>query len=904
MEFLLGLAIGIAIGWMLRANHKQPSSEAKAPIIIPSSAPVILGADASSAQATPPETPSNSWFKKDVQDFDSASVLLYFGAFLMIAGVGLFVGLSGYSGTVKTIAVLATALTFYAAGLALHQYVKRLRPVAITLTAMGLICLPLVGVAFYFYLTQTFGAATWFVTSAVSLLLYVVALLRIRQSLIGYMSVFMCLSLWLSVVAVIDAPVYFFGWAMIALGMGYLLAAKYLRLGHEVETPLSVSASVMVPAALVITLFFGTISPLQQGITALIAACFYALATWLEPKGKRRTIYFTLLYSLVPIGVLRITSDTTLSTEATAYVLTAVTALQLSLVAFKKIEAAWRKVALVISALAMGAAALLCIFNWLWLAPLLGIHVIIHAIVALYARSRLHMMLGLIALLVTPAIAFAAIDPPRPSVALLSAIYLAIGVTLLPIGRRVKSFGYTRLTTIAYIVAWSIAFLIGTAASGGLPMAISITVGLAVTASAYYERQPTALLIAAFLGGVAVVQGLLWQQIYLPLGVCVGLGSLGLAYYAMGKLQPRLPAPTAYQDVWVASGLAALYCGPLFCLLQGEVLWPSAIFLGIAGALTSYESKLRNSPFGFYTGGAIMLTAIQLTLYKLGLNEWQLYWYLWAMYATLLAYRLRNAAWLYVSIFLAGCGALVGLRAHHNDSTPMIAVAFMAIAAIYYTVGKIQSVYGGQQYKEIGAAWSYAGLGALYVAALLPLVPEYTATNDPALHALALLAAGAITMYETYLTRNRAGMYLGAAVSLAGLQWLLYSQQIHNVQIYTHLWALYFAALAWLAHRDKRLDERKMFTIVALGTQTIPLALEALGGNTNLGFLLLLESMGILLLGLWLRYRLVSSWGLAVAVGAVLYQLREFEFFVLLLLGAGIIGLGIYLLLKQDKKMH
>lgn len=782
MEFLLGIVIGLAVGLALRKNNREGSSEAALrrrigeqleasaqgegedlakgirraalQVINPTLYGDVKATHGAPATPTPEEEPRfldamPDPTPKTSQSMDSVSVLLYFGAFLVISGVGLFVGLSDFSGGVKTFAVLAMALVFYGAGLAMYGAITRLRPAAIALTAIGLVCLPLTGVAASIYLTDDVsGSMIWFVTSLASFALYVFALAQIRQSLMGYLSVFMCVSLWLSIVSVIEAPVYFFGWASILLAMIYVLAVKFWKPWAEVETPLSVSASVMVPVALVGTIFLGhgEVSLTHQGVTALLASAFYALALWRETKQDLQQSYFALGYLLAPLGVLFITMDL-LDGVWVSYVLSAVAALQfVATLQLQKMHESWRQSASVVTAIALAASVVYSIpflgGNWAAYAWVLALNTTLALGIAFWQRDRLHMALGLAGVVMLPSVVgFLAVNPewPRLSVVL---IYAGLALALLAAGRWAEALKFKDLTLAACIATLVAAWSIGSSGPEWLAVAASLVVGAITLLIAYAEKMPKALYGATLMGVVATGQWLTWQNLDWEPAVALTLGLLGLVYYVAGRVGVTLKAPSAYNDAWVLSGLATLYLGGLIPLFGGHIEWSAISCLALAGGLTSLESHLRRERLGLYGGAAVVLVAVQLALYKLGVEE---------------------------------------------------------------------------------------------------------------------------------------------------------------SQVFTHLWAAYFGGLAWLSHRDGRVSEQKNLVVVALSVLTIPLALEALAGDSGYGLLLLFESVAILLFGLWAHYPLISWWGLSVAVGSVLYQLREFQFFVLALLGAGIIGLGVVLLLRQEK---
>lgn len=912
----------IAEGIRLAANHIAPAEAEPTPLATAEQA-AAQQSDHEWRDLIPPQetilTPkahapaaNKSWINRDIRSLDSISMLLYFGAFLVIAGVGLFVGLSDFDGAVKTVAVLVLALGLYSAGLYLYQRIERLQPAAITLTAIGLISLPLTGVAAYAYVTnQTMGPLMWFMTSALCFGLYVLALWRIRQSFIGYLSVFMCLSLWMSIVAVIDAPIYFFGWAMVVLAMTYLLVGKFTRLWPEVEAPLKTSASVMVPVAVVMMIVFGmgTISLLHQGITLLLASGFYAMACWLEHAERDRLTFFVLSYILLPLASLFIAYDLSKDVITTSYVLTGVAVAQLAgLYGVRgRLSDQWKQGGLGTSAVSFVAAGLMCAssLDWTALAVLLTITLVVHALAALAMRSKTHAALGLVDALVLPSLVGFLVSKPALDQQWLVAAYILLGLLLMVVSRIVAHIvqSYRHMTIAAYGSAFVIAWLIGIGGSAWVPAASSVAVAAAVLVAAYFEHIPRLTHIAAGLGVMSALQLLIWQDALTGSNGALLVGSLGFAYYLAGKSQQHIATVAAFHGPWVASGLITLYGSSVVALLISGTSWPAIIYLGVAGVLTGVEFYLRREKAGVYGGGAVVLAAVQFGMYHLGMYEWQIYWYMWAAYPLLIAYREQAAQWVYAAALLTAVGVFEAIGQHATINLINSTLALSGLGALYYLTGKIHALFGKTVLTPFVEAWSFSGLAGLYAASFTRFAGlGYGNSYETMLNAASLMIAGGLTGYEAYTRRSRFGLYLSGAVTLVGLQWLMNLQQVTEVQIYTHMWAAYFALLAWLSYRDKRDDEKSNFTVVALLIQTLPLAWQALQGDTSYGLLLLFESVGIMLFGLWVHYPLVSRWGLAVAVGSVLYQLRDLQFFLLVLLGAGIIGLSVYLLLRKSKQ--
>jgi hypothetical protein len=693
---------------------------------------------------------------------------------------------------------------------------------------------------------------------------------------------------------------------MVIISAVSVVATKYLHLWREVEEPLTTSASVMVPAALLITILFGgsAVGLTDQGITLLLGACFYAVATWTEPRPQERSAFFIIGYILLPLGAAYLAHGLYHDWSVTAYAATFVLIAQIAgLASFKKtINPKWLQGGLVASALGLVGTAVVCAgaLDWQALAWLIGIHCVAYSFVALYLHDKMHAFLSLASILVLPGIVgFLALQPVAPRASIVTA-YILLGFALMGAGHIARrSFAdYTGMLLASYWAAWLLAWAIGAGSHGDLPAITSLAVAASAIASTYYERRPAIAYAAAIAGVVGAIQFLSWHHMLQGSNVALFVGGLGALYYAAGILQQRLPQLKQYYEPWALSGVVVLYIGSAYSLLLGGTQWAGIGFLALAGTATAYEAYKRLDKPGTYVGAAVVLVAVELALYHLGFREWQVYWYLWSAYALSIAYLESKPNAIAVGASIAAVGAMVGLVHHQSFTLINTTLVLLTISAALYGTGKIHLILGGQL-QQFARAWTYSGLAGLYATALLAYILPSNGSGYLA-NGLALMAAGALTAYEAYRRRNSGAQYLGGAVTLIGLQWLMQQNEIHEVQLYTHMWAGYFALLAWLSHRNGRSQDKQSFTLLALFTQTSPLALQALGGDAGYGLLLLLESTGIMLLGLWLRYPLVRNWGLAVAVGSVLYQLREFQFFVLALLGAGVIGVGVYLLLKND----
>lgn len=720
-----------------------------------------LGFKSKAPQTTSPTEPNKITYPEpDIiinepkKHTDSINTLLYFGAFLIIASVGLFVGLSDFSGSTKTTAVAFLAIAFYSAGLYLHHAVKKLRPAATAFTSIGLFSMPLAGVAAYVFATdQNYGSMIWLITSAACLVFYVIALWRLKESLIGYASVIMFLSLWLSVVSVVDAPIYYFGWTMLAMSIVFVFVTRRFKLWGEVQKPLDNSAQLLVPISIITMVLFGhsEISLLNYGISLALAASFYGLLAWLEKQKSAQLSYIVLAAVVAAVSLGLIAYD--LSNEsltATAYAVDIATIFGLLILAWQRKNLGTHFESLVaLMAIIMILSTLICAMdaNWQQLAILLTANLLVHSIATFYTRSEMHTLAGVIVLLTLPAITGFLAVKPHISVMTVFLCYVAIAAGLLASSRIIAEFKE-------------------------------------------FKHDISAILTGGFVASIAIG--------------------------------------------WIISFFQDTDQLALCSLIVGAVL--------LAGVY------VRKIPSLLYL--LPVLTIVCLIQYLHSQNNL-------------------------------------------NVTSMTLATAFAATA--FYLLGKLHK---SQSLKPFARGWTFSGVALMYISAAVTLFANEKG-YEPTLNAITLSLAGALTSIEIYFSKKRSLAYIGGMVIVAGVQWLMYINDVREVIVYGHMWAIFFAFLAWLSYKNKNEDQERIFTIFALSMQSVPIALQTLSGDNTWGLLLLVQNIVILLFGLWIKNPLVSRWGLAVAVGSVLYQLKDFEFFVLALLGAGVIGLSIYLLLKK-----
>jgi len=219
---------------------------------------------------------------------DNASILLYFGAFLLVAAAGLFVAFGGASGGVRTFITAIVAAAMYGGGFWLWYTKSKLKQAGLAFIGIGIVLVPLVGLAAYSYVFHDAGRAVWLGTSLICLAVYSHALWVLKNPLLEYILIGTFVSLFESAVAIMHAPVYYFGWGLAVVGL-LVQVEQIIRRGNpEFDQPSTVSASVLLPMSLLVAFVMvpghGTT---QLGVSLLLASLYYGVLAW-RSNGEAR----------------------------------------------------------------------------------------------------------------------------------------------------------------------------------------------------------------------------------------------------------------------------------------------------------------------------------------------------------------------------------------------------------------------------------------------------------------------------------------------------------------------------------------------------------------------------------------------------------------------------------------
>jgi hypothetical protein len=884
-----------------------------APAAVRTARPAVTG------QLAVPEPPADMEAPAAVpsavqRDIDGTSLLLYFGAFLFVAAAGLFVAFGGFSGGVRTLTVLVTIAVLYFGGFWLYERSSKLRPAGVTFTAIGMALAPLAGVAAYYFIAGgSYGPFIWLLTSLLCLGLYVNALLKLRYAFITYLFIFSFVSLFESAVSILHAPVHYYIWGLIVAGM-ILRAIGLKKSPLDIEEPTDVSAQLIVPLSLVVSLAvtgrqgFG-----QLAVTLLLAATYYALEARNQPKMRTGLAVSAQVLYLAGIatGVYAVSH----SVMAVAVAFLALTAVQAVVVLLTPRQGELSSGFASVAFASVLPAIAFALPNGTMMSAGLAAGVVMGGLVAMRQRRPDAFTGAAIMLAALPyAVGQLALKPSlggSMQTALAFVPVLIIWAAWSWFAARKASKSWLDGASAVYAVAGAVAVFAGLFAGGwtGIIAAavFSLTLALAARGGAgngwwsaagavvtapvvfgFMDIHSLHLTVALLLALVMNITMTLlsreepnrWLVTILGLLLPVGVGAGGLGWH-FGT------AAYAYSYIVVMAGL-------VFCRAVARgVYFPSSKI----PIMSYYRSTSMSYVIGYVVAAGLAV------LISLGSGQSHLHTsVILALLILLTGYiALKVEKHLALLALLPWLGAALLISAVRPPASEaaatFVVLAVSIFAIVVYAVVETMGEYFGKEYDDV----VHASLALVY----LPVVLCMWYAVNKYVPALALAIAG---METFYFARNRtqADREASGAIVVIALMWALVSAGIHNTQAYTHIIAAVCGLYAYWRYVRGDFENSDNYLKAMLAVATIPLALQAIGGQAGdaYGWWLLMEQVGFILLGVTIGRKFVTMWGLYVALGAVLYQLRNLGWAALTLLALFVIGVAVYRLQKQNIDHH
>lgn len=883
----------------------QTPSQAEQPT--PTEADVAERAQIAQATATAVAEPHHA------TQIDNITLLLYFGAFLFVTSVGLFIAFGGASGVVRTAAVALVLLVMYGSGISLFRNKPKLKPAGLAFAGIGIAIAPLVGLAAYNYAFHNSAATIWFLTSVLCFGLYSHALVTLRKPLINYIFIFTFLSLFESGVSVIHAPIYYFGWAMVIAGMLVRFIGRWKGFWPELQESAHVSAHLFLPLALLVSLVVIPTQGIGQlGISLLLAAVFYGLEA-ASSTANEREINAAVAQVAALSGASCVVYAINHSWQDTAVallVLNLAQALGLWLVSPTANTSLNYASILMIA----GATDVLLSVQKPTLVLLTVAALVVIGMCAWW-RQKQAAGYGLAALAWTalPLIyGIAVAKPPLGSTTLAGLVFAGLVIQL-------ATFAYYRSKNTAeiwletargtFLVAIITVMIIALLGGAGLALGVSLATVLTILVLAELDKQSEWPLVAGLVVAAPMLNswghpGLFLAGVLLALLVNIGLT---LRYRqeahrwistALWIVVPLALGNRVFGAPWGPTAYAWAYLAVTIGLVLSRAIARGVVFVSSKVPLASFARSASLSYVVGYTGAAALALIISL-----GSDASQLHTSLIAGSLAVIAYVLATT---------------VEKRADIMVFIPLLS-QFMLWSAVRPTVG-------AASLTAFLLGSSALAVGGYFIAVLLTPVgvkpsPAVTYFKQASLITtfiapasfifigqtiwpmpIGLALAGALLFdYVAHTTQENREMAGGVLV--AAVLWLLWLAGIRETQAYTHVIALTFGGYAYWRYVRRENKQSDDYLKVMLATATVPLALQALGGQAGglYGWWLLLEQIFFMLLGITIQKRFVIFWGLYVAIAAVLYQLRHLGWAALTVLAIFIIGVAVYRLQKYNQ---
>ena len=578
-----------------------------------------------------------------MRSLDNINMLLYLGAFLIVVSAGIFVGynFTTLTGTFKTVFLAIFAAVFYVAGLGLFLRTKKLRPAGITFTGIGLVMLPLVGLAAYnFTGLHSHGPATWLVTSLVTLVAYIATLIVTRQTYIAYLMAFTTLSMFESCVSVFNLPVYWFGWAMATVSIVLLTLSRTRLFWEDTAAALLLSANIFLPVAIMLSLFNAELGLTQLGVTLALAGAFYAAMANRFAQRSVSELYWSLSLLSLP-AALGVGLWDTLSRSQIALLLLGICIAYVALEQLyaQKLPARWHELLGLITGMLPLAGITVVYDRPTYVLAILLAAVIINVRLALRMSQSALALIAILSLLAVPYIyARVYMDPALPW-SMVATLLLVIAPVLYWWSMQVRQWPQNgrEIGVFGYVSALGLALIAGAISSPTALMVTAYIVTLAAYGLSALERRPRYLYAAAASFYLALTQPAAIGNFSTNITALLLLAS-GAAIYALGLAAPSLKR----SQVLRYAGIVGPFLGAsTSSFYESSQLQPVAA-LAVGGGLLFVEARRQGNQLLVEVAGGIFIVSLNWYCSVLQITQTQIYTLPWAAYVAYLAYRRRG----------------------------------------------------------------------------------------------------------------------------------------------------------------------------------------------------------------------------------------------------------------------
>ena len=859
---------------------------------------------------------------------DNTSLLLYFGAFLFITSVGLFIGFAEVSGGLKAAAIALVAAIMYGFGFWMHENKKQLKIVGEAFIGIGMTTVPFIGITAYGFSgdQSSNGVFIWLLTSFVALGLYLYTITKLQSLFVSYLLLGSIVSLLLSFAGVIDGPVYYYIWIAAATGIAMQFISRYTTSIPALSDASRISSQVFIPLtvfASFIALADNSNGIFQVAVTLALATGHYALMAVYDSVNR---LYYALTSHVLAIATIIVgvySFDESLRSTGIALLLLAI--IHGVLLTIRK---NWFIVAKEHTYIILCSSFLSVIFllTDLRLATIaIGVVLALSSLLAYSYRYLFGFQIGLLSL-ITLSYAFGQWLPADGNSfnaigqTILSLLFLSPIIYLLKITDSIDNQNWKESVRTSMVIGLAIA--VGVALFSGAVSLLVVCVFVAVLCSILHSIDTTPLWrqCELFFVGVPLVYAVVadslidttnyltittgvlllfsvtaslrhkllfarWTStgawLLLPIAIMTNkVGGLDftsgsvIGLYAVIVLALSVSRAIAYGKILSATK------SPIASMSgQGSIMYYLGMLLS-AGIIVFSSFFSENDALGVIT----LITLIGYVLFHFNKIEKS------NMATSLLPYLAQLVVLRFFEPYLS--------QVNNVELIYPIVASVVALTTYVYTLSipktTTQDPVPLVDRKKVALSGLYvAPFSAIYVANLSWFMP------------FSAIIAVSITLYAYKNEKLSIRESIGGAL-LVAIFWQLNYFGIDDIQIYSHLLAALFALYAYVRHTYKNTHASDNYIVAALSVATVPLALEALSGGSSrgeiIGLWLLLEQIGFLVLGVTIKKPLLSKWGLYVGIAAVLYQLRDLGWAMVAVLSVFVIGIAIYRALKQPEE--
>lgn len=851
------------------------------------------------------------------EPIDSTLLLLYFGAFLLVASVGLFVAISGLDGLLRTFIVAATAAILFYGGLQIYENNEKLAAAGTSFVGSGMIIAPLTGVAWFNLVSHKSGAGiVWLATSVICIALYAYAFQRIRNDFMAYLLIGSLVSAVESSVLTIGLPSYGYAWGLVVAGIFLNVSNQVRNQEGRLARSGSTSAALIVPLSMIGSIaLFPQYGSVQLAVTLLLSSVYYWL---LSNSNSFEKVNYRIASQVSALaGIANFVYAYYHNLEAVGLMLTLVTAVYTIAIIVSTRQTTKENGLLEISIVSGSLSVVLSLSQPWYLVAAIAIGVLLATSIWKQEENDEALQVAGILLIILPFVIgqYALVLGLNSSLQLAMSALVALlleAVIVVTIRRDTLHHAYDSAAGLYWSAA--AATLVPAIAIG--PAAVAGVVGIILLSSLLLHtlsKDSSWLLgsgLAVFVpvaygaihGGfdstsfsVAVLVALFWnsfislmtrQQVTRALVVIsilltpIALGGGGLNWH------------------WGSYGYSFGYMAAMAGCLTARAIARGKLLVSFKVPIASYYADASQAYIaGYVTAGVISL----LFSLDTSSSRW-LTTTLLAIISIMVVLIARIERKLDVLVFLPvllQAAILSVLRPSFSDAEQLGATALLLTIAAAASYGLTFGVtwkeqHAQQQLLQVSMYLAYAG----------PALALFNADGSLLLP-LSLLVAGLVTHhYNRNAVQSTREASLG--VCIAAVHWFVFILGVHNLQIHTHILAFFLAGFAyWRYVREDNVGSQNyvqaLFFVV-----TIPLALQSLGGEAGgyYGLILIFEQVLFMAIGAMLPpnnlgQHFLLRWGLWTALAAILFQLRGLGWAFVSLLALIIIGTAVYRLQKK-----